>query len=65
MVTAADVVEAVLGEIVEVDARTDILWPTVRLTDVGEVSLRETPDHVDVLGKTRSGAVFEDYKLRP
>jgi predicted dehydrogenase len=53
-----DVVEAVLGEIVEVDARTEILWPTVKLTDVGEESLRETPDHVGVLGKTRSGAVF-------
>lgn len=53
-----DVVEAVLGEIIEVDARTEILWPTVKLTDVGEESLRETPDHVDVLGKTHSGAVF-------
>jgi len=53
-----DVMEAVLGEIVEFDARTDILWPTVKLTDVGEESLRETPDHVGVLGKTHSGAVF-------
>ena len=53
-----DVVEAVLGEIVEVDARTEILWPTVKLTDTGEKSLRETPDHIDVLGKTQSGAVF-------
>jgi predicted dehydrogenase len=53
-----DVVEAVLGEIFEVDARTETLWPSVKLTDTGEESLRETPDHVDVLGKTRSGAVF-------
>ncbi len=53
-----DVVEAILGAIVEVDARTEILWPAVRLTDIGEESLRETPDHVDVLGKTRSGAIF-------
>ena len=53
-----DLAEAVLGEIVEVDARAEILWPTVKLTDVGEESLRETPDHVGVLGKTRSGAVF-------
>jgi predicted dehydrogenase len=53
-----DVVEAVLGAIVEVDARTEILWPTVKLTDIGEESLRETADHVAVLGKTRSGAVF-------
>ena len=53
-----DVVEAVLGEIVEVDARTEILWPTVKLTDTCEESVRETADHVDVLGKIRSGAVF-------
>jgi predicted dehydrogenase len=53
-----DVVEALLEEVVEVDARTENLWPSVKLTDTGEESLRETPDHVDVLGKTRSGAVF-------
>src|SRR6266699_41858 len=53
-----DVVEAVRGAIVEVDARDELLWPAVRLTDIGEESLRETPDHVDVLGKTRSGAIF-------
>jgi predicted dehydrogenase len=53
-----DLVETVLGEILEVDARTEILWPAVKLTDTGEHSVRETPDHVDVLGKTRSGAVF-------
>jgi predicted dehydrogenase len=53
-----DVVEAVLGPIVDVDARTEILWPAVKLTCIGMKSLRETADHVDVLGKTRSGAVF-------
>ena len=53
-----DVVEAILGEILDVDARTETLWPTIKLTDIGEESVRETPDHVDVLGKTRSGAVF-------
>jgi predicted dehydrogenase len=53
-----DAVEAVLGPIIEVDARTEILWPAIKLTDSGEVSWRETADHVDVLGKTRSGAVF-------
>jgi predicted dehydrogenase len=53
-----DVVEAVLGPIIEVDAWTEILWPTVQLTDIGEESVRETADHVDVLGKTHSGAVF-------
>jgi predicted dehydrogenase len=53
-----DLVEALLGEVVEVDARTEILWSTVRLTDLGEESLRDAPDQVAVLGKTRSGAVF-------
>ena len=53
-----DLVEAVLGPIIEVDARTEILWPAVKLTDTGEESLRETADHVAVLGKTRSGAMF-------
>jgi predicted dehydrogenase len=53
-----DLVEAVLGEVVEVDARAEILWPAVRLTDLGEESLRDTPDQVAVLGRTRSGAVF-------
>jgi predicted dehydrogenase len=53
-----DLVEAVLGPITEIDARTEILWPAVKLTDTGEESLRETADHVAVLGKTQSGAVF-------
>jgi predicted dehydrogenase len=55
---ALDLVEAILGSIVEVDARTEILWPTVKLTDNGEESSRETADHIGVLGKTRSGAVI-------
>ena len=53
-----DVVEAVLGPIVEVDAKTEILWPTIKLTDTGEESVRETADHAGILGKTQSGAVF-------
>ena len=53
-----DLVEAVLGPIIEIDARTEILWPAVKLTDIGEESLRETADYVAVLGKTQSGAVF-------
>jgi|SRR6267378_2306827 len=53
-----DVVEAVLGPIIEVDARTEILWPTVKLTDTGAESVRETADHIGILGKTFSGAVF-------
>jgi predicted dehydrogenase len=53
-----DVVEAILGPVVEVDARTEILWPAVKLTDLGEESVRETADYAGILGKTRSGAVF-------
>jgi len=53
-----DLVEAVLGPIIEVDARAEILWPAVKLTDTGEQSWRETADHLDVLGKTRCGAAF-------
>jgi predicted dehydrogenase len=53
-----DLVEAVLGPILEVEARTEILWPTVKLRDTGEESVRETADHVQVMGKTHSGAVI-------
>jgi predicted dehydrogenase len=53
-----DAVEAMLGPIIEVEARTEIRWPTVKLTDTGENSLRETVDHADILGKTCSGAAF-------
>src|ERR1700724_394385 len=53
-----DMIEAVLGPIIEVDALTETLWPAVKLTDTGGQSVRETPDHIDVLGKARSGAVF-------
>jgi predicted dehydrogenase len=53
-----DLVEAILGAIIEVDARTEILWPVVKLTDTGEESVRETPDYVGILGKTHAGAVF-------
>ena len=53
-----DLVEAILGAIIEVDARTEILWPVVKLTDTGEESVRETADYVSILGKTYVGAVF-------
>lgn len=53
-----DLVEAILGPILEVDARTETLWPTVKLVENGEERLRETADHADVIGKTQSGAVF-------
>jgi predicted dehydrogenase len=53
-----DVVEAVLGPIIEVDARTEIRWPVVKLIETGEESVRETADYVCVVGKTRSGTAF-------
>ena len=53
-----DLVEAVLGLIVEVDAQTEIRWPIVRLTETGEESTRDTADYVGVEGKTRSAAAF-------
>ncbi|MEU9059558.1 Gfo/Idh/MocA family oxidoreductase [Streptomyces sp. NPDC048430] len=51
-----DVVEAVLGDITEIDARTELLWPHVKLVDTGETSVREVPDHLDAIVKTSSGA---------
>ena len=53
-----DAVEAVLGPIVELDATTEILWPTIKLTDTGMESARETADHAGIVGKTQSGASF-------
>ena len=53
-----DVVEAVLGQIIEVDARTEIRWPSVTLRETGAQSVRETADYVGILGKTASGAAF-------
>jgi predicted dehydrogenase len=51
-----DVIEAVLGNIVEVDARTELLWREIEIVDTGETSIREIPDHVDLIAKTASGA---------
>lgn len=51
-----DVVEAVLGNIHEVDARTELLWPEIELIDTGGTSVREIPDHVDIIAKTALGA---------
>lgn len=51
-----DVIEAVLGNITEVDARTELLWPKIEIVDTGEISNREIPDHVDLIAKTASGA---------
>lgn len=53
-----DLVEAVLGPIVQVDARAETFWPTPTVGDTGETATREVPDHVDVLGTTASGAAF-------
>ncbi|WP_250004668.1 Gfo/Idh/MocA family protein [Actinoplanes sp. M2I2] len=51
-----DVVEAVLGDITDIDARTEILWPEVKLADTGATTVREVPDHLDAIVKTASGA---------
>lgn len=51
-----DVIEAVLGEITEVDARTALLWPKIEVVDTGQTSARETPDHLDLIAGTSSGA---------
>ncbi len=58
-ITAAhvlDVVEAVLGDITEVDARTRLLWPSIAVVDTGETSAREVPDHLDLIAQTAHGA---------
>ncbi len=51
-----DVVEAVMGRIVEVDARTRLLWPEIELVDTGARSVREIADHVDLIAATARGA---------
>jgi predicted dehydrogenase len=51
-----DVIETVLGDITEVDARTELLWPEIEIVDTGETSLRDIPDHLDMIAKTTSGA---------
>lgn len=51
-----DVIEAVLGNITEVDARTELLWPQIEIVDTGESSVREIPDHLDLIAKSASGA---------
>lgn len=51
-----DVVEAVVGTITEVDARTELLWPQIEIVDTGETSRREIADHVDLIARTASGA---------
>lgn len=51
-----DMIETVLGNIVEVDARTELLWPKIEIVDTGETSTRDIPDHLDLIAKTASGA---------
>jgi predicted dehydrogenase len=53
-----DLVEAVLGKIIEVDTRAEIRWPIVRLIETGIESIRETADYVGILGKTTSGTAL-------
>lgn len=51
-----DVIETVLGDIHEVDARTELLWPEIEVVDTGETSVRDIPDHLDLIARTASGA---------
>jgi len=51
-----DVIEAVLGDIDEVDARTELLWPEIEIVDTGDTSKREIDDHIDLIAKTSGGA---------
>lgn len=51
-----DVIEALLGDITEVDARTELFWPEIEIVDTAETSVRDIPDHVDLIAKTASGA---------
>lgn len=53
-----DLLEAVLGHIEEVEARTAILFPTVLLVDTEVHSVRETADQVSVIGMIAGGCVF-------
>lgn len=50
-----DVVEAVLGEISDIDARTERLWDRIALVDTGEVVEREIDDHLDAIVRTGAG----------
>jgi predicted dehydrogenase len=53
-----DIVEALLGELTEVDARAGTFWPRPTLIETGEETTREVPDHVDILGTTAAGTAI-------
>ncbi|GAA3602648.1 Gfo/Idh/MocA family oxidoreductase [Kineosporia mesophila] len=53
-----DLLEALLGEVSEVEARTPILFPTVQVLDTRSTAKREVPDHADILGGVGDGTVF-------
>lgn len=50
-----DVIESVLGDITQVDARTALHWPQIEVVDTGEISTREIPDHLDLIAATATG----------
>ena len=50
--------EAVLGAVTDIDARSAILFPTVTLVDTGQTSARESADQLTVLGRVASGCEF-------
>lgn len=53
-----DLVEVLLGAITEVDARLKTFWPNPKVADSDRSITREVADHINVLGKTTSGAEF-------
>ncbi len=50
-----DLIEAVLGGYVEVEARAPVLFPLVKLMDTGAEVVNETANHLAVLGRTSTG----------
>jgi len=52
-----DIVEALLGDVAEVNAHTTTLWPHPLVADTGEHTDREVADHAGVLARTASGAL--------
>jgi len=53
-----DLMESVLGDVSEVEARTPTLFPSVAVLDTQDTAERRVPDHVDVLGVAGAGVVF-------
>lgn len=58
-ITAAhvlDIVESVLGDVTQVNASTKLLWPEIEIVDTNTTSIREIPDHLDLMAETKTGS---------